>query len=443
MTEETRSVQGLPRTRRRLLALAAFALPLIAAAPAAAQTRYATPAGSPTDATCAASTPCTLDHAVTVGQPGNDVQLAPGDYAVGADPSCVGAISTDKLNIHGTPGLPRPRIIGGAATCVPVGLTGQSSLSDVEVDGNDGGGHALTVDGQARAFRVLTGGSNGTVWVQHGGLLVNSVARAGSSVDAIATYNSVAAENTTVANVTALGQISVVADTGDQAHLNVRNTVATGNFHVFCDTSGGVGQMTVSYSHGAASSIDGGAACGTFSSGSGNTFGGDTGLVAGGWDAVPGGPLQDAGSNALVVLNDPAYLADFDGDARPFGSSVDIGADEIVPHALSVSVAGMGTVTATGISCPGDCAETYPDNTLVSLSPSAAAGSIFAAWGGDCAGSSCQLTMDTNHSVTASFNSSVNPSPPTGRRAAALKKCKKKHGAARKKCKKKANLLPV
>jgi NHL repeat-containing protein len=32
---------------------------------------------------------------------------------------------------------------------------------------------------------------------------------------------------------------------------------------------------------------------------------------------------------------------------------------------------------------------------------------------------------------------------PTGQRAAALKKCKKKHGAARQKCKKKANLLPV
>jgi hypothetical protein len=39
----------------------------------------------------------------------------------------------------------------------------------------------------------------------------------------------------------------------------------------------------------------------------------------------------------------------------------------------------------------------------------------------------------------------VTPTPagPTGLRAAALKKCKKKHGAARAKCKKKANLLPI
>ena len=35
------------------------------------------------------------------------------------------------------------------------------------------------------------------------------------------------------------------------------------------------------------------------------------------------------------------------------------------------------------------------------------------------------------------------PATSTGQRAAALKKCKKKHGARRKKCKKKANLLPV
>jgi hypothetical protein len=35
------------------------------------------------------------------------------------------------------------------------------------------------------------------------------------------------------------------------------------------------------------------------------------------------------------------------------------------------------------------------------------------------------------------------PSGPTGQRAAALKKCKHKHGKKRKKCRKKANLLPV
>ena len=42
------------------------------------------------------------------------------------------------------------------------------------------------------------------------------------------------------------------------------------------------------------------------------------------------------------------------------------------------------------------------------------------------------------------FKTYVVPAPgPTGQRAAALKKCKKKHGHKRKKCKKKANLLPV
>jgi hypothetical protein len=50
---------------------------------------------------------------------------------------------------------------------------------------------------------------------------------------------------------------------------------------------------------------------------------------------------------------------------------------------------------------------------------------------------------------TATTPSTPSPTPPpaavgpTGQRAAALKKCKKKKGAARKKCKKKANRLPV
>ena len=53
--------------------------------------------------------------------------------------------------------------------------------------------------------------------------------------------------------------------------------------------------------------------------------------------------------------------------------------------------------------------------------------------------------------VTFAFRTYVNPagspsgstSGPTGQRAAALAKCKHKHGKKRKKCKKRANLLPV
>src|SRR5215208_775948 len=46
------------------------------------------------------------------------------------------------------------------------------------------------------------------------------------------------------------------------------------------------------------------------------------------------------------------------------------------------SGSGAGTITGTGINCPGDCSQTYTDGTAVTLSANPAAGSIFGGWGG-------------------------------------------------------------
>jgi hypothetical protein len=65
---------------------------------------------------------------------------------------------------------------------------------------------------------------------------------------------------------------------------------------------------------------------------------------------------------------------------------------------------GSGTITGTGINCPGDCSETYADGTAVTLSANAAAGSTFAGWGGACTGTGpCQLTMNADKTVSSSF----------------------------------------
>ena len=114
------------------------------------------------------------------------------------------------IYIHGTLGRPRPRIVGGTDTCTVVGLTG-GSISDVEVIGN-GFSKALELNLFARGFRIVTGGTNGLVWVQRGSKLIDSVARAGSQSDAIDTYNSAIADLTELANVTALGRVRVVAE---------------------------------------------------------------------------------------------------------------------------------------------------------------------------------------------------------------------------------------
>jgi Divergent InlB B-repeat domain/FG-GAP repeat len=75
-------------------------------------------------------------------------------------------------------------------------------------------------------------------------------------------------------------------------------------------------------------------------------------------------------------------------------------------HTLTVATAGTGsgTVTGTGINCPGTCSHSYTAGTLVSLTPTPAAGSTFAGWGGACAGTgACNVTMSADQSVTVTF----------------------------------------
>src|SRR5690606_6029220 len=74
--------------------------------------------------------------------------------------------------------------------------------------------------------------------------------------------------------------------------------------------------------------------------------------------------------------------------------------------AVAKAGAGSGTVSSSpaGITCGVDCTETYTANTLVSLSATPATGSVFTGWSGACTGTgSCDVTMDSNKTVTATF----------------------------------------
>lgn len=84
-----------------------------------------------------------------------------------------------------------------------------------------------------------------------------------------------------------------------------------------------------------------------------------------------------------------------------------------ITYALSVSKAGTGDGTVssnpTGITCGGDCNETYDEGTSVTLTAAASAGSLFTGWsGGGCSGASatCNVTMDGAKAVTATFTDS-------------------------------------
>lgn len=73
---------------------------------------------------------------------------------------------------------------------------------------------------------------------------------------------------------------------------------------------------------------------------------------------------------------------------------------------LTTSVSTGGTVTSTpaGMSCGNNCSS-FLAGTLITLTATPDANSTFAGWSGVCTGTApCQLTMNDNKAVTATFN---------------------------------------
>lgn len=74
---------------------------------------------------------------------------------------------------------------------------------------------------------------------------------------------------------------------------------------------------------------------------------------------------------------------------------------------LTVATAGTGTgsITGTGINCPGDCTEAITGSVVLTATPTG--GSSIASWsGGGCSGTgtTCTVNMTADQSVTVTFN---------------------------------------
>ncbi len=82
-------------------------------------------------------------------------------------------------------------------------------------------------------------------------------------------------------------------------------------------------------------------------------------------------------------------------------------------YILSVSKAGTGlgiiSSSPDGINCGGDCNETYIEDIVVTLTAVPEECSYFVGWsGGGCSGTgSCQVTVDEDVTITATFNKIV------------------------------------
>ncbi|HEU4905898.1 MAG TPA: hypothetical protein VFT19_07255, partial [Solirubrobacterales bacterium] len=105
------------------------------------------------------------------------------------------------------------------------------------------------------------------------------------------------------------------------------------------------------------------------------------------------------GSCAFTITENSAVTAEFVLETRKL--------------TVSRSGSGSGSVASTpaGIECGADCEEEYDYGEAVELHQSAASGSHFVEWTGDCAGSGpCEVTMDAAHGVGATF--ALDPPPP-------------------------------
>ena len=105
----------------------------------------------------------------------------------------------------------------------------------------------------------------------------------------------------------------------------------------------------------------------------------------------------------------PAY--DYPTPGEPYGYPTPAAPDYPTPtpgvsYTLTAALgSGSGTITGTGINCPGDCSELYPSGTLVNLLATPASGYAFSVWTGACSGSStsCSVTVSSDKTVGASF----------------------------------------
>jgi hypothetical protein len=125
----------------------------------------------------------------------------------------------------------------------------------------------------------------------------------------------------------------------------------------------------------------------------GSTFGGWTGC-----DSTSGA----GGSVCTVTLTAPRTVT---------------AAFTLAPQNEPLTVAragtGTGTVTGPGITCGTDCAESVPRGTQVSLTATAAVGSLFGGWSGcdstsGAGGSVCVVTLMGPRTVTATFTLAPN-----------------------------------
>ena len=97
------------------------------------------------------------------------------------------------------------------------------------------------------------------------------------------------------------------------------------------------------------------------------------------------------------------------------GSPASGGGTPVTQQQITVTKSGTGGGTVTsapaGVDCGGTCSANFDDGTAVTLTATAAGGSVFAVWGGACSGNAATatVTMSAARTCTATFNLAAGP----------------------------------
>jgi hypothetical protein len=145
------------------------------------------------------------------------------------------------------------------------------------------------------------------------------------------------------------------------------------------------------------------------------------GTLSGGGIQCPGTCFVDLAQDVQITLTatpDASHLAGtWDGGCHGTGTTCDVrmGTTPInvsykfeakpePPVRLSVAAPANGSISGGGIQCPSKCFVDVPKGTTkITVTATPASGYVFGTWTGDCGGSTCTVTMDRPHTVSATF----------------------------------------
>lgn len=322
---------GSPNRRASAIVFIAAMTMLAATTAADAAQRFVGPTGS--GATCSQAAPCSLPTGITGAAFEDEVILESGTYSVATGI----ATPTGGLFIHGEAGRPRPVIVSPASTAIE--LNGVNiRISDLSLQ-HTGSAYGLFVfsDGsRVDHVQVSSTGSLAACYVGPSVTFRDSLCVAtGNGAKAVQHEFTLATGSSKVRNVTAIatGTSSVgmrfAVGPGTVSMIDARNVIAQGELRDVQSVTMGAGStMSValqSANYDTASTSGAGATLtvpGTGTNQLAPPLFSDLTL----YRQAPGSPTIDAGA-----VDADTGATDLEGDARPLGATIDIGADELDP----------------------------------------------------------------------------------------------------------------